>query len=57
MIKHLRIMDRLYFGERVGRGSALSMFVCFITGFTPMHFARRYFRGDFDEAIADLGLI
>lgn len=42
MIKKLRKLDRLYFGSRVGRGSALNMAVCLLTGFTPWAFAKDY---------------
>jgi hypothetical protein len=42
MITRLRKLDRLYFGPRVGKGSAVNMVWCLLTGFTPFAFAFLY---------------
>jgi hypothetical protein len=56
MIQALRNMDRLYFGARVGRGSALSMALALLTGFTPWAFVRRYTDGELDDSMRRIGL-
>jgi hypothetical protein len=44
MIQRLRNLDRIYFGPRVGRGSALSFAMAVLTGFTPWAFVRDYWK-------------
>lgn len=54
MIKALRQIDSLYFGEhagRDGRGSALSALAALLSGFMPWGFVQRYRRGDFDNEL------
>jgi hypothetical protein len=50
----LRDCDRLYFGHRVGRGSALSAFGALVSGVMPWAFLDRYMRGDFDDTLLRL---
>lgn len=42
----LREIDRLYFGPRVGKGSAIHAFAWLITGKMPLAFVARYWRGE-----------
>ena len=42
MIKKLRKLDYLYFGNRVGKGSAFHFVWGVITGFIPLEFAKMY---------------
>lgn len=53
MIRALRNMDRLYFGPRYPP-SAINMAVCLLTGFTPVAFAMKYLRGEFDDEVTRL---
>jgi hypothetical protein len=59
-IKKLRMLDRLYFGPSVGRGSAINMAVCLMTGFAPIAFAKRYWNAPArrsDGEISDLARV
>lgn len=53
LLRDLREMDRLYFGRRVGAGSAYHMAMAIITGFTPWGFVRRYYRGELTKGAKD----
>jgi hypothetical protein len=51
VIGALRNIDRLYFGARVGRGSAADALTALLFGVMPWAFVRRYIDGELaDEA-------
>lgn len=52
MIQDLRNIDRLYFGPRVGRGSAYSAAMALLVGFMPWAFVGRYIRGELDGELS-----
>ena len=50
MIRALRTLDRLYFGERLaGRGSAAFTLWALTTGIMPWGFGCRYLNGEFED--------
>lgn len=55
-VRMLRDCDRLYFGSRAGRGSALMCLSHLLDGTMPWAFLDRYNAGEMDGEIAKLRL-